>query len=144
MKRLFSITLAIFVIAASLIAAAKTNAQVTSPQSLIDQIAEKFNLNKDEVQIVAEDFHNEKLNNFSVEHKARMEEKLSEAVASGKITDAQKLAILKKHEELQKRHEAERTEMLEWSKQNGLDNLDFKMGLGMHKFGHGFGMHKWK
>ncbi|HLC83669.1 MAG TPA: hypothetical protein VJI69_07550 [Bacteroidia bacterium] len=148
MKRLFILILALFITGFSIYGVSRTNAQSTAntQQTLIQKIAEKFNLNKDEVQDVADDFRTQKIQTMQAERKARLEQKLSEAVSSGKISETQKQAILKKHDELQKKHEAERAEMETWAQQNGLDNLGFGFkGFGMHKFGFGMqgGMHGW-
>jgi hypothetical protein len=64
--------------------------------SLVDKIAEKFNLNKEEVQAVFD----EEREAHKAEHQAKIEEKLSTAVSEGKITEDQKTKILAKLEEL--------------------------------------------
>lgn len=68
----------------------------TGEGTLADKIAQKFNLNKDEVKAVFEEHHKVK----KAEHKANMEQKLNAAVAEGKLTEDQKSKILAKLEEL--------------------------------------------
>jgi len=64
---------------------------------VVQRIAEHFGLNQDEVAEVFEEVH--------AEHHAEMltsfEDRLSEAVENGDITEDQKQAILDKHEEMQ-------------------------------------------
>jgi len=132
--------LALAVIGISLYSAEPTNAQ-NPVTTLIDRISEKFNLKKEDVQKVADDFRSEKQKTWEEQRKKNLDEKLSEAVKSGKITEAQKQAILKKMEELRNKKETNRVEMQNWLKQNGLEG---KFGFGLGKFGKGRGMHYWK
>lgn len=127
--------------------------------SLVEKIAQKFNLNKDEVQKVFEEDR--------AERKSQMEEKfnriLDEAVNKGDLTEAQKNLILAKREELQnekevkmaekknkgekpseeemkamhEKREAEKEALEKWASDNGID-LKYLMGLG------GFGRGKYK
>lgn len=70
--------------------------------SLVDRIAEKFNLNKDEVKAVFEEEHAER----KAEMQQKMEERLDKAVAEGKLTEEQKQKILAKLAEVRAQHEA--------------------------------------
>jgi hypothetical protein len=63
---------------------------------LVSKIAEEFNLNEDEVEAVFEE-HKEEMH---AKHEARMEERLTQAVAEGKLTEEQKAKILAKFEEM--------------------------------------------
>ena len=139
-KKLFVITLGLAVIGLSLYFAQPTNAQ-NPVTSLIERIAEKFNLNKDDVQKTVEEFRTEKMNYMQTERKANLEEKLTQAVADGKISETQKQTILKKMDELKNHRETHRTDMEAWMKQNGLEGKFF--GFGMGKTGMGRGMHFW-
>ncbi len=73
---------------------------------MVQRMAEKFNLNKDEVV----KFVDEDLANMQAERKADFESKLSESVTAGKITEAQKAAIIAKHDELDAKRDALRDE----------------------------------
>ena len=73
---------------------------------MIQKMVEKFNLNTDEVsKLVTEDREVRQ-----TERKADFETKLTEAVTAGKITEAQKTAIIAKHDELQTKREALRSQ----------------------------------
>ncbi|MDY0143505.1 MAG: hypothetical protein RBR97_16590 [Bacteroidales bacterium] len=127
--------------------------------SLIEKIAQKFNLNKDDVQKVFDEDREEK--------KTQMEEKfnqmLDEAVSNGDLTAEQKSLILAKREEMQKERETqmserkndgerpskeemetmqeerktEREALEKWASDNGID-LKYLMGLGgFGRGGHG-------
>lgn len=72
------------------------------PAGLIDKISQRFNLNKDEVKSVFDDQREE--------HRAEMqktnEERLTQAVADGKLTEEQKTKILAKQAELRTQMES--------------------------------------
>lgn len=82
--------------------------ETTSYPPIIQRLAERFNLNQDEV---AEVFEEER-----AEHHALMlqsfEDRLSGAVGDGKISEEQKQAILDKHEEMQAKMEELRSQNL--------------------------------
>lgn len=114
---------------------------------VVDKIAEKFNLNKDEVQKVFDEQRAE----HQAEHKQRLEEKLNQAVKNGKITEDQKTKLIAKLEEMRKnrqdqraenreQREAVRDEFKKWADENGI-NLDEVMpkvqGHGGPRGGHG-------
>lgn len=67
-----------------------------SGHPLVDKIAQRFNLDKNEVAKVFEEGHAE----MKAKHTADMEERLSQAVTDGKLTEDQKSKILAKLEEL--------------------------------------------
>lgn len=122
--------------------------------SLIERIAARFNLNKDDVQNV----FNEEREVHQADMAARLETRLSEAVSNGTITEDQKTLILKRHEELREEREASsearramtpeerradrqkhRDEMKAWATANGIPDSFLGMGDGMRKGGHGMG-----
>src|SRR4051812_24138055 len=76
-------------------ALAATDASSTSAnkQNLAQEIANKFHLNSSDVQSVIDQHHAEK----QQAHEAKYEDRLSKAVTDGKLTDAQKQAILTEH-----------------------------------------------
>lgn len=125
--------------------------------SLIERIASRFNLNKDDVQNV----FNEDREARQAQMEQRFEERLSEAVTNGTITEEQKALILAKHEELQKEREANfearkdmtpeerradaekhQEEMNAWAEANNIPDEFVGPGMdgGMHGPGHGDGM----
>src|SRR5690349_14401657 len=69
--------------------------------TLVQKIAQKFGLKESDVQTVFDEVRSEK----QTEMQARFEEKLTQAVKDGKITEAQKTAIIAKHKEMQQKHE---------------------------------------
>ncbi len=138
---------------AGILGVSKTYAQDEQPDSLIQKLVEKFNLNKDEVQAVFDEERSER----QAENQARFEERLSQAVSEGKITEDQKNLILEKHKELQEERaneieewkdlsqeerkekmEQRREEMKSWMEENGID-LDLMMILGGPGHGRGPG-----
>ncbi|MFH0831217.1 MAG: hypothetical protein V1895_04125 [Parcubacteria group bacterium] len=68
-----------------------------SRPTIIDKLVERFNLNKDEVQAVFDELRDER----QAEHRAKLEERLQSAVDNGKLTTAQRDAILTKMQENQ-------------------------------------------
>jgi hypothetical protein len=96
----------------------------SSNSSIIDRIATKFNLNKDEVKAV-----------FDEEHAARQAERLAEvsqdlqkAVDAGELTADQKTIIENKLKETQAARDAERTALETWANDNGVDVKYVMMG----------------
>lgn len=80
-------------------AASAESGDVVKPagmSSLVSKLAERFNLNEDDVEAVFEEHKVE----TEAKHEARLEVRLSEAVAEGKLTEEQKTKILAKFEEL--------------------------------------------
>lgn len=115
----------------------------SNPQTtLVQKIADKFGLNKDEVQKV----FNEARDEHQTQMQAKFEEKLTQLVKDGKITDAQKTLILNKHKEIEQNREqnrtawqnltpderkaqmgTKRTEMENWAKENGI-SMEYLLG----------------
>ncbi len=131
-----------------------TFAQTTATDphtSIIQKLVTKFGLKEDEVKAV----FNEERAERQKEMQTRLEERLTQAVTEGKITEDQKKLVLAKHEELQKERETNqemmqnatpeerrakmqerRQELQTWAEQNGIDIQylgGFKAGFkGMH------------
>lgn len=102
--------LVVTVVGASLWASTQTFAQTPTSDphaALVQKLADKFNLNKDEVQKVFDEQR--------VEHKVimkqKMEDKLSQLVKDGKITEEQKTKLQNKLNEMHANREAEMEEM---------------------------------
>lgn len=96
-------------------------------QTLVDKIAAKFNLSKDEVQAV-----------FDEDQGARQEERLADvskdlqdAVDDGDITAEQKTLIENKIKEQQTARETEMDALKEWATTNNID-MKYVMGGGRH------------
>lgn len=132
-----------------------TSPTQTNPfQKLVEKIAATFNLDKSKVQTVVEEFHKERQVERQTEMKARQEERLSKLVSEGKITEAQKQAIIKKHEELKAQFnpdgfknmtaeerktamDKKKAELDAWAQSQGIDPSYLMMGKGMRG-----GMHR--
>jgi hypothetical protein len=107
---------------------------------LAEKIANRFGLNKDEVEAVFEEDRTQRQD----EMKARYEDRLNQAVSDGKITEEQKQAVVAKKAELQENRQEmanlsdeerkqkmdeHRQEMETWAEENGID-LGLFMGRG--------------
>lgn len=117
--------------------AATTFAATDSPtdgpaSSLVQKIADKFKLNKDEVQKVFDEAHNE----HKVERQKHFSERLDKLVGEGKITAEQKQKILDKFEQMKNERiviedgsakpnfeqmKQKKAELQQWAKDNGID-----------------------
>ncbi len=137
---------------------AKAATDTNSFPPMIQKMVEKFNLNTDEVS----KFVNEDREARQTEREADFEKKLADAVTAGKITEAQKTAVLAKHDELQTKREALRdqnkedreahrtemqaihTEMQDFLKAQGIDEsvLPTPKGPQGGGMGMGGGMHR--
>lgn len=152
------------VVTTSILGAGHVNAQSPQPtaaaqrpfyQSLIDKIASTFNVDKSKVEDVVNQWHSENKQKMMDTMKQRMDDKLSQAVKDGKITEAQKTAIIKRLSEEKNSFNKEeiedmtpeqrktamqnkRTELENWAKSQGIDpNLLKEYGMGRR--GGGFG-----
>lgn len=113
---------------------------------LVQQLAQKFNLNPAEVQSVFDQNRSQRMSQMQTNFEAR----LTQDVKDGKITDAQKQLILQKRQELKAQRQtnrdsfknmnadarkaaisAQRTDLQNWAKQNGIDLKYFFGGFGM-------------
>jgi len=134
----------------SVFAASKQTAQSYPP--VIEKLVQAFGLERGKVDKVLGDFKQER----EAQHKATLEQKLSQDVKDGKITAKQKDAILKKMDELQNEMknkmetfkaltpeerrqamEKQRTDLETWAKENGIDLKQFMFGFG-GRHGRGF------
>ncbi len=132
------------------VASAQTGNGTNGTDSLVDKIAQRFNLNKDDVQKVFD----ENRSQHEADRQKRIEDRLNQAVKDGKITSAQKDAIIAKMKDMQtfmdsvkdKSADERRTlmkqkidEMQQWAKDNNLMQYMPMMGGPGH---HGMGMMK--
>jgi len=97
--------------AAALGATAVSAHDSTSPRftTITKAIATKFNLSETEVQSVVDETMTKERESRQAEMKATMETKLSQLVSDGKLTEAQKTALVSKLEERRAAHEAAHT-----------------------------------
>jgi polyhydroxyalkanoate synthesis regulator phasin len=129
------------------VASAATNGSQNG--SIIDRIASKFNLNKEEVEAVFAEHRAER----EAERQQRAEDKLAQAVEDGELTEEQKTKILAKLEELhtlreqwqdktpEERRQARQelhASLQQWAEDNGVPLKYLHAGMPHH----GPGMHK--
>lgn len=116
--------------------------------SLVQKIASKFNLKQNDVQAVFDEVRTERQKVMQTAN----EERLSQLVKEGKITEAQKQLLLQKHTEMQgkmgermrnlspdekqSQRNAKRAEMETWAKEN---NIDVQYLMPQGEKGKGFG-----
>ncbi len=151
-KSLIAVVISSFLLLGLLIGGGVVLAKTTASYPLIVQkLAERFNLQPEEVNKVFEEVRQERWQ----QRETWFEGKLDAAVKAGTITEAQKKAILKKRTEIQKKKETIRTsnltpqerwekmsklreEMRSWAENNKIDP-SFCLGGG---FGRGFNQGK--
>lgn len=153
MKKTVMIPIAAIVLGAALLLSnGKVSAEtmLNPSEGLVQKIAQKFGLNQSEVQAVFDQHRDE----MHTAMQQRLEDQLTQEVADGKLTEAQKQAILAKRAELetnkpdpstfedqtreerQAQREQQRQELEAWATQNGIDMSYLMPGIGHHK-GHG-------
>jgi hypothetical protein len=96
-----------------------------SSDSLVDKIASKFNLNKNDVQKVFDDDKTAR----EAERQKDFSDRLQNKVDSGDITATQKTLIENKMKELQSKKDTELKDLQKWASDNKIDM----------KYLHGFG-----
>ncbi len=116
------------VAAGSLLSLGVASADNGLGDSLIDKIATKFSLNRDEVEAVFEEEQTER----QAERAADFSDNLQDKVDSGDITTEQKTLIEAKFAEIQAARDTERDALEQWAEDNGID-MKYVMG------GHGRG-----
>ena len=112
---------------------AATNSSVSS--TLVDNLAQKFNLKKTDVQAVFDESHQK----WQKEHQAEVSNNLDKAVTDGVITKEQNQKIIDKQAQNQKDRQTKKDEMTKWFKDNGIDQTklqNYQDGPGGH-CGHG-------
>ena len=135
--------------AASILGVGAVSAQSSSRDSIVDKIATKFPINRDELQSVFDEQHDE----MEAKHEQRQATRLQELVDNGTITADQKTALQAKHEEMEAKRETlkdqnvtreeihtqmetARTEFETWAKDQGIDLKAIRpeggMGIGRH------------
>lgn len=131
--------------------------EIDPEPALVEKIASKFNLNKDEVQKVFDEERNE----MHEKMQQKNNERLSQLVTEGKITDTQKNLIQNKQKELKEQRvankdsfkdktpeqrktemESKKAELDAWAKENGIDLQYLFQQLGVEMGHKGPGMQK--
>lgn len=136
---------------------AQTPATTNPLTKLAQMISQKFGLDQGQVQSVVDQFHSERKAERQTKKQERLEERLTQLVKDGKITDAQKQAIIQKHNELATKYASmdwknltvdERKQKMQqmhdeiasWAKSQGLDLSILMPGFGMKgMWGHRMG-----
>lgn len=130
------------------------NGTQSNPRTaLIQALAQRFNLNQSDVQSFFDQQEQAQMQAHAAEAQTRLEQRLTTLVTSGKITEAQKTALIAKAKEAQAKHEearkltseeckkmmdAYRTELETWLTQQGLDKSYVRDLMGPGGFGgHG-------
>jgi len=136
-----SLVLAALVGAGSKVVTTTHAQESNSIPPMVEKLAERFNINQNEV----ESFFEEQREEHRAEMEAKREEALNTAVSEGKITEAQKNAILAKmeenkpnretmqnlsREERDAQREEHRSKMEAWAKDNGIDLSVLDLGRG--------------
>ena len=138
LKKSLLIAGAVSTIGLATLAGANAATAATGQDSLVEKIATKFNLNKDEVATVFEEYKNEK----QAERQAEVSEGLQDKVDDGDITAEQKTLIENKQDELKEKREASRDSLEQWADDNNLDLKDIMpLGGGQGHGGPGGMMH---
>lgn len=98
---------------------------------LISAIAQKFNLNTSDVEAVFTAVHDERLE----EMKNVRNDRLSQAVTDGVITEEQKKSIIEKMETHMENRNMAKEDLQKWFSDNGIDSNELKPYM-MFKFRH--------
>jgi hypothetical protein len=113
--------IALTMVGATLIGGTQVLAEARgTSDTLVQRIAERFNLNQSEVQAVFDEVQQERHREMEAQYEAR----LNQAVADGKITEQQKQLILDKREELKRGHESMRESFENLSKEEAREKFE--------------------
>lgn len=158
-KKIIIVTLILVLGGVAVFGVTQAAAQSPTPfTNLIQKLSQRFNLKEADVKAVFDEAKSERQSQMQV----KFAERLTQLVKDGKLTEAQKQAVIVKHKELQEKHkqnweqfknltpqqrsdfmQKQRTELETWAKAQGID-LNLIFGVGMHGKFHGFGrMHMW-
>lgn len=108
----------------TLVSAETSSSGTGTNTSLVDKLAQKFNLKKEDVQAV---FDQEKAER-QAERQQELSTRLQKAVDAGKITAEQKTLIENKLKELQTARDNEMNDLKTWAEQNTIDMRYLMMG----------------
>lgn len=104
--------------------------------TLIDKIAQKFNVPKDQVQTTFDEARTERQQARQTEQDA----KLDQAVKDNVVTQEQRDQLVAKRNETRAARQQNKTEMEQWFKDNGIDQSKLAPYLGGNHKGHMRGM----
>lgn len=93
---------------------------------LVSRIADRFNLNEEDVEAVFTAVRDER----QEEMKKQKEERLNQAVTDGVITENQKNTLLERMQEHQQERGQNREEMQNWFEEQGIDETKLRNYLG--------------
>jgi len=105
--------------------------------SIVDRLAERFDLNAGEVEATFDEIQQEQMENRQRQMQERLEKNLGEAVDDGVITEDQKQALLNKHKEMMTQHRKLREEWQAWVQESGID-FDQLREYGLGHWGRSF------
>jgi hypothetical protein len=115
---------------------------ISSYHPWVSQLAERFNLDENEVSTFFSEQKQEKLEQMQ----GTKEEKLNQAVADGIITEGQKMALLERWQEMYaqkiQRVTQQKQEMQNWFEEQGIDYETLHDYLGYRQHGK-FGVRMW-
>lgn len=149
-KKVLIPVIALTIIATTATYATSINAQTTTPHAgLVEAISKKFGLDKTKVQSAVDEYRKVHQTEKQEMMKQKMEEKLTQDVKDGKITEAQKKAIIKKltevknsinpdtiknmtPEERKKAMDDKHAELEKWAQTQGIDPNYVIRGIGRH------------
>ncbi len=95
---------------------------------IFQKFIDRFSLNKDEVDQFVQEQHEVR----QQEMKTGQEDRLSQLVTEGKITEEQKILLINKMEERKQSREQDRQNFIQWAQDNGIDPAVLRFGR------HGF------
>lgn len=104
--------------------------------TLVSRIAQKFNLKESDVEAVFTAVRDER----QAEMKIQKDEKLSQAVSDGVITEAQKTALITKMDKNHNERAKNREEMQKWISDQRIDETKLRGYLGFGGMGRRMGM----
>lgn len=144
-NKLFIATSGLVLIGGGIFGANLAYAQTAGGQTLVQRIAQRFNLNQTDVQSVFDQNKQEHL----LLRGQNIEQKLTKLVSQGKLTEAQKQLVITKRKELETNLKSEqdrwknltpaerkakrdqvKLDLENWAKQNGIDIKYLMTGVG--------------
>lgn len=101
---------------------------------IVEKLAEKFGLNKDDVKSVFDQERQDHINAMQT----NFEDRLAKAVTDGVLTEDQKNALIEKFKEKQEERQQHHEEMQNWLSEQNIDmeKLGQYIGFGHHGMGH--------
>lgn len=136
-----AIIIAVIFFAGTILVTRKSSVKAaTASQAIIDRLAERFNLKKDDVTGVFNEMGKERQQKELVQ----MSSRLDQAVKDGVINADQKQTLVNKITQMQEKQNEIRDETQKWVEESGIDfeklasyRVGFGFGFGGKGFGHG-------